>query len=111
MPKGGRRQGAGRPRRKTEGGGIGKGFATRVLGRIKELKLSNIGSAEDYALQILKQRDGEAHSFFRYMLDRQYGKPAQATFKADTRESSPEVEFGNLPMPASNNPGNAGKPN
>lgn len=113
MGKGGARPGAGRPRNKTEQGGIGTGFATGVLGRIKELKLQNIESAEDYALDILKSRDSEARAFFRYMLDRQYGKPVQATITTDTRESQEPLDRGDLPshFPTPKNAPRSNKPN
>lgn len=103
----------GRPRNTTEAGGIGTGFATRVLGRLKELGLKNIASAEDYALDILRLRDAEARSFFRYMLDRQYGKPVQATITTDTRESQQPLERGDLPshFTASKNSAGSNKPN
>lgn len=112
MPRGGKRAGAGRRKNTTDDGAVGKGFATRVLSRIKELNLKSINSAEDYALDILKRQSlaGE-DSFFRYMVDRQFGKPVQATIQRDTRESIPELDFGNLTMPADSKPGKAGKPN
>lgn len=118
MPRGGARipgpgKKIGRPHNTSEAGGIGTGFATRVLGRIKELKLKDIESAEDYALDILRKRDMEARSFFRYMLDRQYGKPVQATITTDTREAQQPLERGDLPshFPSAKNPSGSNKPN
>jgi hypothetical protein len=85
MPRGGKRPNAGRRRNKPEAedGKLTKGFASRVLARIRELDLKDdnghvIKNAEDYALQILRAGDAEARAFFRNLLDRQYGKPAQA---------------------------------
>lgn len=105
---------------------MGKGFAARVFGRIKELKLKAqflkddhdkavvITSAEDYALDILAAQDAEATTFFKYCIDRIEGKPVQPTFQKDTRENQrPEVEFGDILMPTapSGQPGASGKPN
>lgn len=48
----------------------------------------------------------------QYLTDRRDGKPAQGVFIGDTRENAPELEFGDLLMPASpDQPGKAGKPN
>ncbi len=49
----------------------------------------------------------------KYLTDRRDGKPAQGVFIGDTRENAPELEFGNLLMPASpaNQPGTSGQPN
>jgi hypothetical protein len=116
MPRGGKRapgpgKRIGRPKNTTEDGGMGKGFASQVLNRIKELKLEGIRSAEEYALDILKARDGEAHSFFKLLLAYKHGKPVQPVMSGDTREDTRELDFGNLPMPAAPKPGAAGKPN
>lgn len=118
--RGGKRTGAGRPKNEPdiEDLKIGKGFATRVLSRLKELKLQTgsheIRSAEDYALDILRTRDAEARAFFKLLLAYQLGKPVQPVIQADTRETAPELEFGNLIMPSAPGevkPGAAGKPN
>jgi hypothetical protein len=131
---------------------VGKGFATRVFARIKELGLRGrvdetdpdlqsedgrkraaaekriekrkegaprIRTAEDYALEILRPQDGAARQFFKDLLLWQLGKPVQPVITADTRETAPELDFGNLVMqpsaPASAGgkakPGAAGKPN
>ena len=117
----------GRPRNEIPTGPIlGKGFANRVFGRLKELNLvaqnmrdahgkaAIIKTAEDYALDILAAQDAEATTFFKYCIDRIEGKPVQPTFQKDTRENQrPEVEFGDILMPAapSGQPGASGKPN
>lgn len=118
----------GRPRNTIEAAApkLGKGFASRVFGRFKELNLKAIDlkdkngqpkiitSAEDYALDILAAQDAEAKIFFKYMIDRIEGKPVQPTFQKDTREGTrPEVDFGDICMPAApgGQPGATGKPN
>lgn len=116
---GGNREGAGRKKNNPDVGldpKLSKGFATRVLSRIKELKLLGpdgkpLESAEDYALQILAPNDAKAHTFFDRLLDREFGKPVQPTIQRDTRENRPEVDFDGLAMPAGSQPAAAGKPN
>lgn len=109
--RGGAGRGQGRKKTQREDGSIGKGFATKVMAQMKTMGLAGVASPEDYALAILKRDDAEAHSFFRYLLDRRYGKPAQSVIQRDNREDVPDVEFGDLPMPAGPQPGKAGKPN
>jgi hypothetical protein len=116
--RGGKRANAGRKKNSPDIDDvkIGKGFATRVLARIKELKLKDatlgtIKSAEDYALSLLSPQDAEAKSFFKLLMAYQLGKPVQPVMTADTRESAPELDFGNLRMPAGPQSGTAGKPN
>jgi len=142
MARGGKREGAGRPKNEPDENNIkiGKGFATRVLARIVELKLRYrlegetpdaepayfdddaddkpakklaakakdknkptepglILSAEDYCLDILRPRDAAARDMFKLLLAYQLGKPVQPTITADTRETAPELDFGNLVMP------------
>ena len=126
MPRGGDRstQAAangkkmGRPKNEADTNdiGLGKGFASGVLARIKELKLKNgdqkeIQSAEDYALDMLSARDAEARSFFKLLLAYRLGKPVQPVMTADTRENRPEVDFDGLAMPAGSQPEKTGKPN
>lgn len=109
----------GRPKNQPEAsdnGKMGKGFWTRVFARVSELGLKDksgqpIRNAEDYALSILGQNDAEARSLFRLGLAYQFGKPVQPTITADTRETVPDLDFGNLIMPARPEPGKAGKPN
>jgi hypothetical protein len=118
--RGGKREGAGRKPNAPDVTDlkIGKGFATRVFGRIKELQLKDalgheIKSADDYALMMLSSQDAEAKAFFKLLLAYQLGKPVQPTMQADTRETAPELDFGDLIMPAPGaaKPGTAGKPN
>ena len=121
--RGGAGRGQGRKKNVAEEGSIGKGFATRVMnrigelglqfqvGKIEKLKAIDIKSAEDYALSILATQDSEAKTFFRYIVDRRFGKPVQATIQRDTRETSPELDFGNLTMPASSQSRTTGQPN
>lgn len=48
----------------------------------------------------------------QYLTDRRDGKPAQGVFIGDTRESSVDVDFGDILMPAApDKPRTAGKPN
>jgi len=48
----------------------------------------------------------------KYLTDRRDGKPAQGVFIGDTRENAPDLDFGNLLMPAApDQSGAAGKPN
>jgi hypothetical protein len=123
--RGGKRTGAGRKRNEPDTGDlrIGKGFASNVFSRIKELKLNatkadgkpgdEIKNAEDYALDILRPRDAASRDLFKLLLAYQLGKPVQPVITADTRETAPELDFGNLAMPASGNakPGTARRPN
>jgi hypothetical protein len=81
---------------------FGKGFATRVFARIKELNLKaangkEIKSAEDMALNLLVTQDAGAKAFFKDLLLWQLGKPVQPTITADTRETQAALERGNLP--------------
>lgn len=113
----------GRPKNEAEANDIkiGKGFASRVLDRIGELKLLEvkadgkpggaIQNAEDYALDVLRSRDAAAREMFKLLLAYQLGKPVQPTFVQDTREFRP-LERGNLPshFSARNAPG-LNKPN
>ncbi len=99
--RGGKREGAGRKRNAADVDDIkvGKGFATRVLARVKELNLKTkrgkeIKSAEDYALDMLEAGDAEAKSFFKLLLAYQLGKPVQPTITADTREFASPLERG-----------------
>ena len=102
----------GRPKNETEADPVfGKGFAGRVFKRFGELKLDHVRTPEDYALGILAKNDQHAHAFFNNLLDRHFGKAVQPTIQKDTRENVPELEFGNLVMPAAGEPGKAGKPN
>jgi hypothetical protein len=49
----------------------------------------------------------------KYLTDRRDGKPAQGVFIGDTRENAPDLDFGNLLMPAGpeDQSGTPGKPN
>jgi hypothetical protein len=94
--RGGKREGAGRKKNEAEDPTLGKGFASRVLDKIKSLKMAGIESADDYALDILKARDAESKSFFKLLLAYQLGKPVQPTIVADTRENIP-LQRGDLP--------------
>lgn len=113
MPRGGKRPGAGRRKPKVDQETMeAPGFATSVLGRIGEGKPKEIRNAEDYQLDLLYAADMQTRSInFNRLLDRKYGKPAQGVFVGDTRESTRDVSFGDLPMPASNQLGKTGKPN
>ena len=62
-------------------------------------KAPAISTAEDYALDILAKRDLAARDLFKLLLAYQLGKPVQPTIQADTRETAPELNFGNLVMP------------
>jgi hypothetical protein len=100
--RGGKRPGAGRKKNvpDVEDVKIGKGFATRVLSRVAELKLKDphigdIKTAEDLALSQLGTGDAEAKSFLRLLLAYQLGKPVQPTITADTREFSTPLARGN----------------
>lgn len=121
--RGGKRAGAGRPKNIPDAGldtKFSKGFASRVFGRIKDLKLkasgqdgkpgAEIKTAEDYALDILGQRDAEGRAFFKLLLAYQLGKPVQPTMQADTRETAPPLDYGNLPR-AFDKPPESRKPN
>lgn len=117
MPRGGKRDGAGRKKQTVETVELpDKGFATRVLNRIgtegwDKIDRKNAKNAEEYALALLTCGDKriEAENFNK-LLDRRYGKPAQGMFMGDTRESVIDIDFGTLPMPnGSTRP--AGKPN
>lgn len=94
-----------------------KGFAARVMGLIGKPDWTKITrdtakNAEEYALTFLTSTDiNIAKTFFDRLLDRRYGKPPQPVFNADTRESAPELEYGDLPMPSTSEPRKAGKPN
>jgi hypothetical protein len=120
--RGGRREGAGRKKNEPDVQDLafGKGFATRVLARIKELKLheikadgkpgTEIKSAEDYALDLLRGRDAASREFFKLLLAYQLGKPVQPTITADTRENVPALDYGKLPR-TFDQPRTPGKPN
>lgn len=116
---GGKRTGAGRKRVHPETPAIeDKGFATRVLDRIgqdgwrKYTSLDMVKSAEDYILYLLNAGDMRLCSEnINKLLDRKLGKPAQSVIHADTRETAPDLNFGDLAMPASDKPGTPGKPN
>jgi hypothetical protein len=58
-----------------------------------------IESAEDYALDMLQPCDAASKEFFKLLLAYQLGKPVQPVITADTRETAPELDFGNLRMP------------
>lgn len=147
--RGGARAEAGRDRNEAdfEDVKVGKGFATRVFARIKELglrgriendaelksddkktrekaekrlaKAPSIKSAEDYALEILRPMNARSEQFFKDLLMWQLGKPVQPVITADTRETAPELDFGDLIMPSAPGgkaggkakPGAAGQPN
>jgi hypothetical protein len=119
---GGARAGAGRPKVTVEEPlKIDKGFAARVMGLVgktirgepwTKITRETAKNAEEYALTFLNSGDvGVSKSFFDKLLDRRFGKPPQPIFNADTRESAPDVDFGDLPMPAHNQPAAPGKPN
>jgi len=115
MPRGGKREGSGRRKAltaKLPAAVVDQGFATRVLERIGEGCPKEIKSAEDFQLTLIYSSDIQTSSYnFNRCLDRKYGKPAQGVFSGDTRENARELDFGNLPMPASPEPRAAGKPN
>lgn len=127
MPRGGNRKAqaeaagkkVGRPRIHAEESTprVDKGFAARVMSLIGKPDWTKITretakNAEEYALTFLTGQNVElAQRFFDKLLDRRFGKPPQPVFNADTRENSPELDFGDLPMPAGPESGNAGKPN
>jgi hypothetical protein len=107
--RGGRREGAGRPKKEKlviGAAGNPRGIATRVLQAIDEVKWwLDLLNCDDKRLRFDVQK---------YLTDRRDGKPAQGVFVGDTRENVPELDFGNLIMPArpaSGKPGEAGKPN
>jgi|SRR5208282_5847058 len=70
-----------------------------------------IASAEDYALDMLKARDLASKEFFKLLLAYQLGKPVQPVIQRDTRENVPELDFGNLIMPAGGQSRTPGQPN
>ncbi len=99
MPRGGKRENAGRRKPRVDDETIqSPGFATTVLGRVGEGKPVKITCAEDYALDLLYNSDYQTRSVnFNRLLDRKFGKPAQGTFQGDTRETGKPLERGNLP--------------
>jgi hypothetical protein len=99
---------------------IGKGdekFFTEILNRIGEGDIGQgprkrIENAVDYALAKLYCGDKQIEAMlFKMVVEHKYGKPAQPVISKDTREDAPELDFGNLAMPAGPKPGAAGKPN
>jgi hypothetical protein len=94
MPRGGARQGAGRPQSV-------RLPLTRALARDTKERWQALRDSKDQWLR------------FRVeccLGDRAEGKPAQATILADNRESVREVELGAVPLPAAK-PVTSRKPN
>ena len=90
MPRGGARQGAGRP--KAVRLALSRALASELLAASDtKQRWQLLRDAPDLCLRFRVEC---------YLWDRAEGKPAQATILADNRESVREVEFGNLPMPA-----------
>src|SRR6185437_6286384 len=121
--RGGRRAGAGRPANQPDDNPseikLDKHFASNVLKLIgskirgehwTKLTLDTVQSAEEYALLFLNGITGTQQAFLLRLLEWKMGKAVQPVMSADTRETAPELTFGNLPMPAAQ-PGATGKPN
>lgn len=124
MNHGGKRENSGRkPKQREEIPGFkpDKRFAQRVMALIGkdirnkswlELTAKTVKSAEEYALLFLINPNAQAQAFFLRLLEWRLGKAPQPVFQGDTREDAPELEFGDIPMPAhAAQPGTSGKPN
>lgn len=111
---GGRREGSGRKRVVPEQATapVDKGIATRVLAKPYKRSDGTIVTEDLAWEEILYGKDEDRALRARiYLTDKRDGKPAQGVFVGDTRESTRELDLGNLPMPASPKSGTAGKPN
>lgn len=80
-----------------------KGIATSVLGALgTKYRNQQLPSEADIWLGlVLQQKDPRLRlDTMKYLTDRRDGKPAQGVFIGDTRENAPELDFGDLLMPA-----------
>lgn len=79
MPRGGKRDGAGRRKGQTAKiptGDIGEEFVKAVFARIHEGPPKEIKTPVDYQLSLLSENDVQTRSYnFNKLLDRRYGKP------------------------------------
>jgi len=96
MARGGKRAGAGRPRKQAETLEVpDKNFATRVLERIgmdgwMKITRDSAKNAEEYALALLTCGDRRIESEnFNKLLDRRYGKPAQPVKHSGPNDDEP----------------------
>lgn len=119
MPRGGKREGAGRKQLKPEDSDIfaGKKFGTLTLERIGELGLKfkdgrAIKTAMDYALHLIQGGGKTAEDMFKLCVAYQNGKPVQPTIQAAQQgEGSEPLARGNLPSHFRPVAGGVNKPN
>ena len=116
MGHGGKRTGAGRPKKAEVPQFADKGIASRVLGSIDEEQRwheclrSDLTHELRVALPLGEKRLIE--ETLEYLTDRREGKPAQGVFVGDTRETMLPLDRGDLPhLIETPQSGGTGKPN
>ena len=102
MPRGGKREGAGRkPTVKSTTNTLRKKTAEEILSKVDEETLwAGLLNSEDQKIRL---------ESLKYLTDRRDGKPAQST--ALTLNAAPNLDLGNLPLPAASIAGTTSKPN
>ena len=113
MPRGGKRENAGRKRVRPElPPRADKGIASRVLAWPPDEKTGWTGEEKAWQSLLCSKDARLQFDVLKYLTDRRDGKPAQGVFVGDTRESARELDFGDLPdLFAASKPGQTNKPN